>query len=37
MPQRVHFNAKTSKLSFSLQINTELNLRVRRGEGGGIN
>ena len=28
MPQRVHSNAITSKLSFSFQINTELDLRV---------
>ena len=30
LPQRVHFNAKTSQLSWSLQINTELALRERQ-------
>jgi hypothetical protein len=37
MPQRMHFNAKTSKLKLGFQINTELVLKVTQGEGGGLN
>ena len=37
MPQREHFNAKNYQLSSSIQINKELVLRERRGEGGGRN